>query len=61
MVSKKFSVNTCNARHELELLRTLCEKNNWENIAYTWETGGKKVPNSISSVDAEEFLNDLDI
>ena len=35
-------------------------KNNWENIAYTWETGGKKVPNSISSVDAEEFLNDLD-
>lgn len=32
MVSKKFSVNTCNARHELELLRTLCEKNNWENI-----------------------------
>ncbi len=35
-------------------------KDNWENISYTWETGGKKVPNSISNTDAEDFLNDLD-
>jgi hypothetical protein len=35
-------------------------KDNWENISYAWETGGKKVPNSISSSDAEDFLNDFD-
>lgn len=35
-------------------------KDNWENISYAWETGGKKVPNSISNTDAEDFLNDFD-
>ena len=34
-------------------------KDNWEDIAYAWETGGKKVPSSISNSDAEDFLNDF--
>ena len=32
MVSKQFSINTCNARHELDLLKAICEQNKWQNV-----------------------------
>lgn len=35
-------------------------KNNWDEISYSWTTGGRKVPKTINDYDAEDILNDLD-
>jgi hypothetical protein len=35
-------------------------KDNWDEITYSYETGGSKLPKTISSGDAEGFLEEFD-